>query len=211
MTFGDGGGGIGLSMMLMMGSIFGGIIINVVIANSFARHNQAIDNQIKDYLQTVNQNEGAGGAQFALVTMWTQACKPKGARTYRAIVAAPAGLPMMGGAMGLMGAAMSMMGGGGCGSACGGGIMMGTPAPMTAVPAVGMPVSAPPTAPTMNSVNITVPDNMRAGDTMQVAAPDGSGVYAVQVPPGIGPGQMFVAQIPAGGVPVVNAVAVPVA
>lgn len=133
--------------------------------------------------------------------MDTQACKPKGARTYRALYISPPG------------AAPQSFGGmpqpyfGGMPQPYGGDLAMGAVAP---VAQPGMPVATATVMPAMTTMAVTVPDGVMPGGNISIAAPDGR-VLQVGVPQGVGPGQVFHAQVPASAPVVAQATVVAVA
>jgi len=91
-------GGVGLAIVLQMACFFVGIGGGIFWSMKGRSDNERVDRDIDSYLTTLS---GARtGATFSLIRSWTQACKPKGTRTYRALciapavaVAAPAGMP----------------------------------------------------------------------------------------------------------------------
>ena len=66
----------------------------------------------------------------------------------------------------------------------------------TAPVATSAPVATPATEP--QYVQITVPDNVKAGDTIHVQAPDGT-TNAIVIPDGYGPGSNLTVQVTSGG------------
>lgn len=80
--------GLLISLFLMIFFIVGGVAVQIKLAFHFIGLNQKVDTDIQAYLAELS---GRGGAHFQLLTMWTQKCKPKGARTYRAVAVSPAG------------------------------------------------------------------------------------------------------------------------
>lgn len=83
------GAGFGLALALFLCFIFGSIGLHLHFTMRMRRFNQEVDRRIDEYLLSVS---GARvGATFTLVRSVTQPCKPKGARTYRALHIAPEG------------------------------------------------------------------------------------------------------------------------
>ena len=170
---------IGASMALMMLCMFIGVGAHIGWAFSAIAHNQRIDRQIDTYLLSVSQSTGA---TFTLQRTWTQACKPKGARTYRALIIAPgegAGVP--------------------------GGVAGSSFSPSLPIVS-GIPMVA--SASTMITMQVMTPPTSKGGDTISIHGPDGT-QYQVTVPMGVGPGQAFNTQIPAPAAPMAVAVATP--
>ena len=75
--------------MLQMACLFVGVGGGLFWSMKGRSDNELVDRDIEAYLLTLS---GARtGATFSLIRSWTQTCKPKGARTYRALCIAPAG------------------------------------------------------------------------------------------------------------------------
>ena len=92
------GGGIGMSILIQMAVIFGGIGSGVWWSMKARSYNEGVDREIDAYLLTLS---GARtGANFSLNRSWTGQCKPKGARTYRALCIAPGAMAAPGGVPG---------------------------------------------------------------------------------------------------------------
>mmetsp|Transcript_2433 Transcript_2433/g.4107 ORF Transcript_2433/g.4107 Transcript_2433/m.4107 type:complete len:263 (-) Transcript_2433:86-874(-) len=76
-----------------VGTLFMMLLVMVSLAGLFAinftgrQFNQKVDARINDLLRRTTLNSGAN---FVLCTAWTGTCKPKGARTYRALWISPA-------------------------------------------------------------------------------------------------------------------------
>jgi len=159
-------------MMLSIGLIIGSSMY-------FRKANMAIDERI---VELCRRTSSGSGAKLEYVTMWTGACKPKGARTYRALIIAPgegAGVP--------------------------GGVAGSSFSPTLPVVS-GIPMVA--SASTMITMQVTTPPTSKGGDTISIHGPDGT-QYQVTVPMGVGPGQAFNTQIPAPAAPMAVAVATP--
>lgn len=145
--------------------------------------NERIDRQITDLC---NRHSDAI-VQLQWVTQWTGVCKPKHARTYRALHIVPTQ------AMHSMGMPPAVIGG----------------VPIGAQPVMGqqqggMVAHGVPVQPTMQTMEIACPPGVSAGSVVQIMTP--SGPMQVTVPPGVASGMTFQVQIPA--TPVVTAVAV---
>ena len=68
----EGGGGLGLSIGLMMFSIIGGVVVGMGWQSAARNSNMNIDRQIDGYLRTVSSSSGAS---FTLIRSWTQQCR----------------------------------------------------------------------------------------------------------------------------------------
>ena len=75
-------------MTFMYPLMFMGIFAIFGISISGRKANMQVDEKIKAHLREAGQGSGAS---FELCTAWTGPCKPKGARTYRALWIYPAG------------------------------------------------------------------------------------------------------------------------
>lgn len=121
--------------------------------------NRTVDNQI----MTLCVRTSTPNATFTLQTLWTQNCKPKGARTYRALCIAPAA--------GVVPGAVTAV------------PVMGTPVPVASQAVVNMGVTCPPGCKSGDAVQITTP----SGQPMLVSVPQGVGPgqqFIVQAPNG---------------------------
>lgn len=191
-----------IGLMLMMAFTIGGIVVMVSGQASMRKANMAIDEEINALCQRTSTSQ----CTFNYVHLFTQTCKPKGARTYRAVVITPGG-----GGMSLNLGAMGMVGGG---------IPMGMMANGVPAPGVvpgapvstGVPVAQAQVAPVAHTtvMRVTCPPQSRAGDQIQIIGPSGTPLQ-VTVPNGIAGGEAFDVQVPAAAPPpVVQAVAVPI-
>ena len=77
--------GMGLLMVFIIGSA----VIGITCIFKARRYNQQVDAEIDRRLQSLSGERS--GANFTLARSMTQPCKPKGARTYRALCIAPGG------------------------------------------------------------------------------------------------------------------------
>lgn len=79
-------------LLTMVGLLIFGVFLSVFIHIGWMwwriSSNQKVDAQIDELLAQVSRDSGA---IFTLERLFTQVCKPKGARTYRAVCIAPAG------------------------------------------------------------------------------------------------------------------------
>lgn len=181
------GGGLGLAMALFFACIAGGVGCHMAYLCSGITHNQQVDREIDAFLATVSGPQS--GASFTLLRAFTQACKPKGARTYRALCVAPLGAHM--------GAPGAQWGGGGvqmgqvAPHTCGGHVSTGVPVMATGVVA----------APSMQQMSVQVPVGVVGGQTIAIAGPSGQ-QYHIVVPAGLSGGDTFTAQIPGAPQPV---------
>ena len=92
------GGRIGIAILIQMAVIFGGIGSGLWWSMKARSLNENVDREIDAYLLTLS---GARtGANFSLIRRWTGQCKPKGARTYRALCIAPGAMAAPGGVPG---------------------------------------------------------------------------------------------------------------
>ena len=80
--------GMGILMVFIIGSA----VIGITCIFKARRYNQQVDAEIDRRLQSLSGERS--GANFTLARSMTQPCKPKGARTYRALVIAPASIEM---------------------------------------------------------------------------------------------------------------------
>jgi len=178
-----------LAMILMFACTIGGIIILIITQVSFRNHNATVDRAIENLCRRTSTSN----CQFLYQTAWTGACKPKGARTYRALVIAPGGLSGSANVPGVMSFGMAS------------GVGMHQSASIAPV-TQGVPVAAAISA--SSTMRVNCPPGSRPGDTVQIMAPSGQALM-VTVPAGVGPGGQFDVQMPSAPVPVVEAVAVP--
>lgn len=139
----SGGLDISTSIMLMMATFFVGIFVTIFGQAQMRKHNQVIDQSIIQLCQRYT----SPNATFAFQSMWTGTCKPKGARTYRAVCISPAS------SAGFGPHSMSL-GSGGCGT--------------STYAAQGVPV-APATLvqPAPQQMQVSCPNNAKAGDAIQ--------------------------------------------
>ena len=92
------GGRFGIAILIQMAVIFGGIGSGLWWSMKARSLNENVDREIDAYLLTLS---GARtGANFSLIRRWTGQCKPKGARTYRALCIAPGAMAAPGGVPG---------------------------------------------------------------------------------------------------------------
>ena len=182
----DNQGGIGIMVPVFLI----GIIAFVGIQMHGRSHNVQIDGRIQELCRRAS---AGSGARIELITTWTGACKPKGARTYRGLYISPMNDPGVGGAAFVPGVVP--------GVAHGTGVVMGVGVAPPATQGVALPMAQTVAAPA--PLTVTVPPTAKGGDTIAVQMPDGQSMNVV-VPPGLNPGDPFQVQAPA---PVVAAVA----
>jgi len=189
------GPGIGLTFPMVFFTIFAFFGLTSVLKAG----NEKVDEQIR---QLCHANSDAR-CTIRLVTAWTGTCKPKHARTYRALQFFANEGQVVGGQV------------------VGGQVVVSTlpmqPVQGVAVASVhaahplnaGMPVqrmpvqpvrgvavaSAVPEAPVTQTMQIQCPAGSSAGDTLQINT--ASGPMQLTVPPGIGEGMSFQVQVPA--------------
>ena len=183
----------GLAMALMTATVFGGIIGMAVGSSTLRRANQKVDEEIRELCRQTS----TASTIFELRAVWTEPCKPKGARTYRALVIAPAsGFPAAAAAAGMAGPGIVT------------GALMPSAGVVTSSTVQGLPVATATLAqPTTNpSVAVTCPPDAGPGQSIRITV-SGQAMDVV-VPPGVSPGQQFMVAVPS--VPIVEAVAVPV-
>jgi len=84
---GESGGAFGWAMLLYICSIFGGVGGFIWWGTTARQRNHRIDQKVDVYLSSLSGPRT--NASFSLIRSWTQTCKPKGARTYRALCIAP--------------------------------------------------------------------------------------------------------------------------
>ena len=65
----------------------GGILFTLAVSAFMRKHNMEVDERIRELCRRVSTPE----TTFRLQTLFTSQCKPKGARTYRCLIVAPAG------------------------------------------------------------------------------------------------------------------------
>jgi hypothetical protein len=147
-------------------------IIGFIFATTTMRRiNMAIDAKIDE----VCHANTSGSTLFQFQTRWTNVCKPRGARTYRAIVIAPgpsAGSPAV------------------APTAAG----VAVPPSGVAIP-TGVVVTVA-VQPATTRIRVTCPPGQGAGDSITVQAPSG-GPYTVTVPEGVQSGALFDVELPA--------------
>ena len=76
-----------MSYILLYGTMMIGIFGTIKLQLAWRAENIQVDGQIRALCARTSTLQ----AEFTYQTMWTEACKPKGARTYRALCIAPAG------------------------------------------------------------------------------------------------------------------------
>lgn len=173
-----------------MGFFLLAIVLFILGSTSFRKVNMAIDVRIEDLCR----HHTSPAASFTYVTRWTGVCKPKHARTYRALIISPGGRLSARGA----GAPMHLADPyGGLASPYGG----SPDAPI----ATGVAVAAPPA---MTRVRVICPAGKKEGDSISVAAPSGT-EFMVVVPDGVRSGQPFDVDVPTAAPLVVTGMVVP--
>jgi len=159
---------IGLLMAVMMGSVLGTVGLSVHLR----KLNMQVDARITDLCARVSN----ASAFFLYHTAFTSPCKPKGARTFRALVISPSNpedaVPSYGSFEGLQMTAAAVMQG---------------------VPVASATLVAP--AQQQPTRTITCPASAKAGDSIRIAGPSGQ-TFRVVVPAGINPGDQFMVEMP---------------
>ena len=173
--------GIGTSTAAMMGMIFLCIFIAIYGSLSMRKQNIEIDQKIHELCRRTSTSN----CTIAYQTLWTDPCKPKGARTYRAIVYAPGAMNITHGP-GITGAFVGHSN-----------VQMGAMPiqPVMAQPMTGIPVASAQQAAPMVVMRVTCPPNVSGGQAVQIMAPSGQ-MVTVTIPAGVGPGQEFDAHVP---------------
>tara|TARA_B110001452_G_scaffold256882_1_gene250621 strand:+ start:77 stop:955 length:879 start_codon:yes stop_codon:yes gene_type:complete len=165
-----------------MGFFLLSIVLFILGSTSFRKVNMAIDSRIEELCS----HHTSPSASFTYVTRWTGVCKPKHARTYRALVISPNTR-----ASGRRAVAP---------------IPFGSPQGGSSAPiATGVAIAMPPA---MTRVRVVCPAGKRQGDSISVTAPSGT-EFTVVVPDGVQAGQPFDVDVPAAPPLVVTGTVVP--